>query len=321
MQLKVCYHDNCFDGLASAAVFTRFFLERIQPDAQVVYQGLAHRGGNSFTPGIFSGDVNAVVDFRYNQSPKLDWFFDHHVSAFQEEGDEAHYRADTSGKKFWDPKAKSCTKFLARIAKEQFGFDPSPLQELIDWAELIDSAQFPSAQAAVELKEPALRLMTVIEAEKDPAVLHGLIQQMQHESLDEIVRTPAIQAKFEKLFAAHQNNVELIRERATTEGGVVFYDIADTGLGNINKFIPYYLHPSCHYGVNVTCANDRAKVSIGTNPWGKFERTHDLAKMAEKFGGGGHPVVAAISFPADQLDRAREVAAELAQTLRGGEAA
>ncbi|AKU89967.1 hypothetical protein [Vulgatibacter incomptus] len=316
MRLKVCYHDNCFDGLSSAAVFTRFFLECVDPSAEVEYQGLAHRAGDPFGPDLFDGDVNAVVDFRYTQSPRLDWYFDHHVSAFQEEGDEAHFRADASGKKFWDPEAKSCTKFLARVAKAKFGFDPTPMQHLIDWADLIDSAKFPSAKAAVELEGAALQLMTLIEAEKDPAVLHGLIRRMQHETLESIAVTPEIRAKIDELLARHRRNVELIRERVSVEGGIVFYDIADQGIDNVNKFIPYYLHPECRYGVNVTASKKRAKVSIGTNPWATFVRTHDLAKMAEKYGGGGHPVVAAISFPPDQLERARAVAAELAAKLR-----
>jgi len=318
MRLKVCYHDNCFDGLSSAATFTRFYLERIDPAAEVSYQGLAHRAGDVFGPNLFDGDVNVIVDFRYTQDPRLAWFFDHHVSAFQEPGDEAHFRADTSGQKWWDPQAKSCTRFLARIAEERFGWDAGPMRELIDWAELIDGAQFPDAKMAVELKEPALRLMTMIEAEKDPKVLHGLIRRMQHESLADLAAAPEYASRIEPLLARHQRNVELIRERARLEGGVVFYDIADQGIDNVNKFIPYYLYPTCRYSVNVTASSKRAKVSIGSNPWSKVPRTHDLARIAEKYGGGGHPVVAAISFPPDALDRARQAAAEIVKTLQEG---
>lgn len=318
MRLKVCYHDNCFDGLASAATFTRFFLERIHPGAEVTYQGLAHRAGDPFGPGTFDGDVNAVVDFRYSQDPKLTWYFDHHISAFQEEGDEAHFRADESGQKFWDPNAKSCTKFLARVAQERFGFDPTPMKELIEWAEIIDGAQFPSARMAVELEEPALRLMTMIEAEKDPAVLHRLIGLMQTESLSAIVEQPAYASRIEALLERHRKNVELIRERAVLEGDVVFYDIADQGVDNVNKFIPYYLHPSCRYGVNVSASKSRAKVSLGTNPWSTTPRTHDLAKIASRYGGGGHAVVAAISFPPGDVEKARAAAREIVATLRQG---
>lgn len=316
MRLKVCYHDNCFDGCVSAAVFTRFYLERIDPTAEVTYQGLAHRAGDVFGPNLFDGDVNAIVDFRYTQDPNLTWFFDHHISAFQEPGDEAHFRADASGKKFWDPTAKSCTLYLARIAQEKFGWDPGPMKELIDWAEIIDGAQFPTAKMAVELKEPALRLMTMIEAEKDPSVLHELIRRMQHQSLEELASTPLYAEKIEQLLARHRANVELIRERAVLEDGVVFYDIADHGIDNINKFIPYYLHPECRYGVNVTASPKRSKVSIGSNPWSKVPRTHDLAKLAERYGGGGHPVVAAISFPPEKLEDARKAAAEIMAVLK-----
>ncbi|WP_373046180.1 hypothetical protein [Vulgatibacter sp.] len=318
MRLKVCYHDNCFDGLASAATFTRFYKERIDASAEVTYQGLAHRAGDAFGPNLFDGDVNAIVDFRYTQNPGLTWFFDHHISAFQEPGDEAHFRADHTGRKFWDPQAKSCTKFLAKIATERFGWDAGPMRELIDWAELIDGAQFPDAKMAVELEEPALRLMTMIEAEKDAGVLHGLIGRLQHESLEQLASAPEYASRIEPLLARHQTNVELIRERSRLEGGVVFYDIADQGIDTVNKFIPYYLHPDCRYGVNVTASKKRAKVSIGSNPWAKVPRTHDLARLAEKFGGGGHPVVAAISFPPDALEKARAAAAEIAATLRGG---
>lgn len=318
MRLKVCYHDNCFDGLASAATFTRFFLETIDSSAQVSYQGLAHRAGDVFGSDLFDGDVNAIVDFRYTQHPRLDWFFDHHISAFQEPGDEEHFRADTSGRKFWDPNARSCTLYLAKIAEERFGWDAGPMRELIEWADLIDGAQFPNAGMAVELKEPALQLMTMIEAEKDPAVLHGLIRRMQHESLADLAADPVYAARIEPLLAAHRRNVDLIGERATLDRGVVFYDIADEHVFNVNKFIPYHLFPSCRYGVNVTASPTRAKVSIGSNPWATVPRTHDLARIAEKYGGGGHPVVAAISFPPDQLEKARAAAHEIAETLREG---
>ena len=317
MKLKVFYHDNCFDGLSSAAVFTRFFRERVAPEFEVEYTGLAHRAGDPFAACRFDGDVNAIVDFRYTQRPGLDWFFDHHVSAFQEPGDEASFRADQSGRKFWEPSAKSCTKFLARTVAEKFGFDAAPLAELIDWAELIDGAQFPSAKMAVELAEPALRLMMLIEAEKDPAVLHGLIRRFQAEPLAAIAASPDIAARIEPLLARHRETVELIRSRARLDRGVVFFDIADRGIDNVNKFVPYYLYPECRYSVNVSASRSRAKVSIGSNPWAREPRTHDLAKLAERYGGGGHAVVAAISFPPEGVERARQAAGEIVAELRG----
>ena len=48
MKLRLLYHGNCFDGAASAAIFTRFYRERVRPGAEIVYGGLLHRAGSLF---------------------------------------------------------------------------------------------------------------------------------------------------------------------------------------------------------------------------------------------------------------------------------
>ncbi len=60
----------------------------------------------------------------------------------------------------------------------------------------------------------------------------------------------------------------------------------------------------------------REKVSVGTNPWTKREKRQNLAKLCEQYGGGGHSVVAAISFKPDELEKARVAAREIAQKLQ-----
>lgn len=318
MLTKVLFHDSCFDGAASAAVFSRFYKERVNPKAELGYEGLAHKaGGAAIDESVFTGDENAIVDFRYSQSPKLTWWFDHHQSAFQQPGDESHFRADSSGKKFHDPKRKSCTKYLAEIAVARFGFDAGPLAELIHWAELIDGAQFSSPQMAVELKEPALRLMTVLEANRDPAFIPRIIGELQSSGLEALVAQPWVQAPLLPLLARHLTAIEVVRGKARMEKGVVFFDVADEGLDSINKFISYYLYPDARYTVWVGRGPARAKVSIGSNPWRPELRTHDLSKIAERYGGGGHPVVAAMSFGATEISRARDAASEILGELRG----
>src|SRR5579871_2457006 len=250
MRMKVLFHDSCFDGAASAALFSRFYRERVRPDAELDYQGLSHKvGGAAIDPAVFTGDENAIVDFRYSQSPQLTWWFDHHASAFQQPGDEEHFRKDQSGHKFHDPKRKSCTKFLAEIAERQFGFDPKPMADLIYWGEIIDGALFPSPQVAVELKEPAMQVMTVLEANRDPAVALRIISDMQSKPLAALAAQPYIAEPFAQLFAKHQKNIELVRGKAKLEKGVVFFDVADEGQESLNKFIAYYLYPDARYTV------------------------------------------------------------------------
>src|SRR5260370_29754221 len=71
MKLRLLYHGHRFDGVASVATFTRFYKERIHPEAEVNYTGLLHRPGNLFDLVMFDGDENAIVDFKYAASEQL----------------------------------------------------------------------------------------------------------------------------------------------------------------------------------------------------------------------------------------------------------
>ncbi len=317
MRLKVLFHDNCFDGAASAALFARFYREMRAAKAEVAYQGVQHKLGNAFPPDAFDGDVNVCLDFRYSPSPQLDWWFDHHVSAFQSPEDRAHFEADTSGHKFYDPGARSCTKFEARVLEELFGWDARPFEELVRWADIIDGAQFPDARTAVALEAPALRLMTWIENNKDTALKTRLIEELQVRAIADIAADDYVVGPLAPLLARHQQVIEIIRDRARMQDGVVFFDLTDADVDAHNKFIAYMLFPECRYTVGLTRSASRVKISVGSNPWSGYTRKHNIAEICERHGGGGHPVVGAISLSADQLGRARAIAAEIVTELNG----
>ena len=82
MPVRVLYHNNCFDGACSASLFSRFYSECIDPAASFEYRGLVHRAGSLFDEDAFRDGENAIVDFKYSPSPKVTWWFDHHLSAF-----------------------------------------------------------------------------------------------------------------------------------------------------------------------------------------------------------------------------------------------
>ncbi|MDM7995433.1 MAG: phosphoesterase [Acidobacteriota bacterium] len=315
-KMKIYFHNNCFDGLASASVFSNFYLSAIDKNTQFVYQGLAHRAGELFLDVQFDGDENAIVDFKYSSDPRLDWWFDHHQSAFLSAEDEAHFRADSSGRKFHDPTYKSCTKFIVEMLEKHFGFDSSRLKDLIQWADIIDGAQFESAQAAVELAEPAMKLMMVIEGVRDSAKICGLITEFQQKPLGEIMEVPWVQDAFRPLYERHRRSIDIIGRNAECADGAIFFDISGHDLEGYNKFIPYYLFPEATYCVGVSLSSYRAKISVGSNPWSPRPRTQNLAALCERHGGGGHPVVGAISFAPEEIQKARRIAREIVTELR-----
>jgi hypothetical protein len=317
MKLKVLFHDNCFDGAASAALFARWFREHEDPNAVVAYAGVQHKPGDAFPPDAFDGDINVCVDFRYSRSPRLDWWFDHHVSAFSSPDDRAHFEADRSGRKFYDPEARSCTKFEAGVLAASFGFDATRYDELIRWADVIDGAQFPDARTAVALDAPALRLMTWVEHNKEAALAVRFIEDLQRRGLSEIAGDEYIVSPLVPVLERHQQNIAAIRERARLRGGVVVFDLIDAGVDAHNKFIAYMLFPECRYTVGLTRSTSRVKISVGSNPWSPVPRAHNIAEICERHGGGGHPVVGAISLPADQIERARQIAGDIVDELGG----
>jgi hypothetical protein len=322
LQIKVFYHDKCFDGASSAALFSRFYRERIRGDVEFVFSGLLHRAGALFNENDFTGDENAIVDFKYSSSPKITWWFDHHLSAFLSPEDATHFEQDQSNRKFYDPDFKSCTSFIAMIAQQRFGFDPSPVADLVHWTDVIDGALYPDAKTAVEMKAPAMKLTMVIESAPDQNFVPNLIPLLAEKPLAEVLEAPFVAPLLGPLLKRHELSLGILQERTECKDATIFFDVSDHELEGYNKFVPYYLHPESIYSVGLSKSSFRVKVSVGSNPWAPEEPVVNLAKICERYGGGGHARVGAISFNVDQHEAAvkasHEIVAELRAAVREG---
>jgi hypothetical protein len=161
-----------------------------------------------------------------------------------------------------------------------------------------------------------MKLALVIEAAQDSAVVHQIIGWMQHRRLEEIIAEPEIQKLYDPLYQRHLDSIDIIRSRARQDDGVVYFDLTGQELEGYNKFIPYYLFPDSVYTVSVSPSRFRTKISVGSNPWAPGEPRHNLATICERYGGGGHARVGAISLEPGALERARIVAAEIVAELK-----
>ena len=323
MKARVFYHDKCFDGACSASLFARFHRERIAPGAEYEFHGLVHRAGALFDEHEFVGDENAIVDFKYSPSPAVTWWFDHHLSAFLTPEDHRHFLAGQREpkireRKFYDPDYVSCTGLIAHIAATHFGFDAAPVAELVRWADIVDGARYESPESAVEMAQPAMKLTLAIESVQDAAFVPRLIPLLTEMSLGEVLGQPFVRDQLPELLERHREAMELIRERSSCEQGTIYFDITDHPLEGYNKFIPYYLHPQATYSIGLSRSSFRTKIAVGSNPWAKVpaDRMVNLAQICERYGGGGHARVGAISFPREKDDLARQAAAEIVAELR-----
>lgn len=323
MNVRVFYHSKCFDGACSASLFARFHRECVTPHASYEFCGLLHRAGALFDEADFTGDENAIVDFKYSSSPKITWWFDHHLSAFLTPEDQQDFQRGVAdgryaNRRFYDPEYISCTSFLAHIASTKFGFDAAPVAELVKWANIVDGALYASPQAAVEMADAAMKLTLIIESAQDPEFIPRLIPLLTSMPLDDVLQEPFVAELLPPLLERHRESLELIRNRAESKDGTIYFDITDQPMEGYNKFIPYYLHPEATYSIGLSKSSFRTKVSVGSNPWTKADpaKMVNLASICERYGGGGHARVGAISFPPDREDEARAAAKVIVDELR-----
>ena len=324
LRVRVFYHDKCFDGACSASLFTRFHRECVAAGASYEYHGLVHRAGALFDESEFTGDENAIVDFKYSASPKITWWFDHHLSAFLTPAGPPEFSATASRTRpaatanSSIPITPPAPAFWRTSPPTRFGFDTAPVAELIHWANIVDGAKYESPESAVEMAAPAMKLTLIIESTQDPDFIPRLIPLLTEMPLAEVLSQPFVADLLPPLLERHQQAIELIRSRAEERDGTIFFDITDHPLEGFNKFIPYYLHPQATYSIGLSKSSFRTKVSVGSNPWTKADpaKMVNLARVCERYGGGGHARVGAISFPPDQADQARVAAAEIVAELR-----
>ena len=318
MKVRVLYHDHCFDGAASAAFVTRFLEAKFYSGAEFEYTGLAHRADQLFEDSLFDGDANVIVDFKYAPHPNLTWWFDHHQSAFLSPGDAEHFRHDTSGRKLLDPSYRSCTKFISTVVKEQYGFEAPDLEEFVTWADIVDGALYESAEAAVEMNAPGHEIDAGHRGQRrpPPGSEKSFVPMQHRESGRNRSKARRFRLSTSGLHQTHLRNIDIIRQAGSCDRGVIYFDLVDYGIEGYNKFIPYYLFPDSAYTVSVSTSSFRTKVSVGSNPWVREPLRHNLATICERYGGGGHPKVGAISFPIGALAEARKAAAEIKEELK-----
>jgi hypothetical protein len=319
MRVNVLHHAACFDGAASSALFTAFYRRCVSAKARFSYFPKQHRPGDPYSPTDFEADEVAVLDFRYTRAQGLVWFFDHHKSAFQLEGERDHFLASRTERMFHDPTAPSCTGFIAKIARDRFDFDPTPHAELLRWAEIIDSASFPDPAMPVALEQPALRLMTFVEHNRDPDLASRFIIDLLEHPLETLAEARYVVDALRPALDRHRRDIELFRSRCRVHDGVAQYDLLDQPPRAYNKFIPYYLHPKVRYLVGLSQGPDgRIKLIAGYNPWlPRTDREHDISSLCERFEGGGHPYVGGVSFAPEQSEAALRAQAWMVAVLRG----
>jgi hypothetical protein len=314
--LKIFFHDACFDGTTSAALFAAFYRDVIDRAADARPVGMIHRDGNPFEGVALDGDDHACVDFRFCADPRMRWWFDHHPTAFQPPALRNVFEREHRSTWFFDPTAASCAGLIARAFDAGWDWKPPPhLIEAVQWADTIDSAQFASANDAVALDKPAQRLAAWLAHGRSPLDTAQYVDWLSRGSLAEVAARPEIAPQLAAVEAERARELEAVSRLGVWHGDVIVFDrFADIGARSPG-FLGYLLYPDCLYAVSGTRMTQSIKISVGVNPWTTRERRHDIGELCARHGGGGHAVVGGVTLRPDELARAQATMAALVHEL------
>ncbi len=327
LSVRVNTHGHCFDGLASATVFTQMLRMLRRDDAlSFAYRSCGYGPKMSAVPADWlSGDLNAILDFRYTESDRLTYFFDHHVTGFGSPEEEAQARRAVAESRahvsprgprslHFDASYGSCTKLIRDVARTEYGVTLDGLDELVFWADRIDAARFESAEDALA-DTPAQRLAQIVEQHGDADFLTRLVPLLGSQSLADVADAPLQAQLFATIAAGKEQFKNRVRDRAENRGDVVVVDLSDEVVSAAGKFVTYALFPSAIYSVAILRTKQLIKVGVGYNPWCGKPRRHDISALCKREGGGGHVVVGAASFPTNAREKAQAAAMRIVRAL------
>jgi len=314
--LKVFFHDACFDGTTSAALFAAFYRDVLDKDIDVRPVGMVHRDGNPFEGIPLDADDHACVDFRFCADPNMRWWFDHHPTAFQPPALREIFENQHQPTWFFDPTSPSCAGLIGRCLMS--GWDWKPPQHLSDaivWADKIDAAQFETAEEAISLATPAQRLAAWLAHGRSNLDTVHYVDWLSRHSLAEVAARPEVASQLEIVEVERAKELDAVKKLGVWHGDVIVFDrFADVGARSPG-FLGYLLFPTCLYAVSATRTATSIKISVGVNPWSKQQRRHDIGELCARYGGGGHAVVGGVTLRGDEVPRAKETLTNLVRDL------
>ena len=316
--LKIFFHDGCFDGVSSTAMFARFYREAVDAAAVTTAVGMAHRVGDPFSEVAFDADDHACVDFRFSPAPAMRWWFDHHATAFQPAELREVFEERRSPTWIFDPVAPSCAGLIARSLHAGWGWQPPEhLQELAQWADRIDSLSYPSAAAALALTSPAQRLSVFLASAAGPLDTAQVAALLVDQPLAQVAALPQVEAAAAKVEAERAHTLELLRQVAVRQRQVVVLDLLARPGARAPGLLAYLLFPDCRYTVSAVASAQAVRISVGHNPWSGAAPGHHLGELCQRFGGGGHQAVGGVTLEPHEVELGRQVLHSVAQALAG----
>lgn len=319
MRRLVCAtHGHCFDGLASATLLAEIVLSE-EPQTRCCFLAWGYTGRQA--EGMLDGDDNAILDYRYRADDRLTYYFDHHPTAFLGEAERTHFahRQKQARDRFvFDDSSVSCAELVHQAAVAR-GLNLRHLDSLVQWAHIVDGAQYPNVHAATNLDDRMISLVQVVTHFGDAHHLTRWVEVLRRDGLEGLLEDRLVRTRFRTLRPALRRYNRRVRDAGKLVGRVAYVDLAAEHSYFANKFQQYLEFPQCAYSVLLTRSKDGHRISVGHNPWNGRPCDVNVGRICQSFGGGGHYVVGGVALPDSSSDEARRIASSIAERLQSPE--
>jgi hypothetical protein len=305
------FHYPCFDGLVSG-VLAWAFLEncenwRIERFCPVNYELRESWGSTQLHIPA------AVVDFLYH--PQASFWADHHVSTFLTRGAQEEYEWRKSRAcLLFDEKAGSCASLLWDHLHSRIP-DAARYQELVFWAEKIDSASYSSTHEAIWGDAPALRISFSLMLQNGIDYAQLLLKELRTGNLYRVAQLAPVSARFNEVRRRIAAGLKRVEGQVVLRDGIATFDVQAKDNEIISRYIPYHFFPEARYSIGVIRSSAGVRVTAMRNPWRNFESIA-LGKLFEEFGGGGHHRVGAVVIGPERADQVQQVVDRLVSEMR-----
>jgi hypothetical protein len=205
---------------------------------------------------------------------------------------------------------------LRRHFADCFGFKNPRYDEMVEWADRIDSARYASVEEAVLGDAPALQIRASLAAGKGRALSKQLVDRLRTSTLEQVAGLPMVRKRAGKVQRKIAAGLDRFAQAAEVhDGDIVVFDVTTPKNDMISRYAPYYFFPEARYSVGIERSPKSAKITAMRNPWREFPSV-DLGKIFDGFGGGGHQRVGAVILAGIRAQEAGSILAEITRQIR-----
>ena len=288
------YHHNDFDGIASAAIFSKFISNEFGIDFnEITFKSVDYNIKNEW-PDYELNNPCAILDFLYH--PESDWWFDHHSEPFLTKAvTKLPYKKNS--KHYWSNKFLSCPSLLLshlyRYYRKQSILLKKQYKDLIIWSDIIDGAQYPTAKDLYDYSNTYLNISKTLAIRNDDEYFKIIIKSIYFHKIEEFISSKIFNDIFSIVKIKERKAFEVVSKLITVDRRIAFFDQSMYDLP-FQRYLAYHLYPEIDYRVAIFKKDNLFSISVNYNVWKKEKNQVDLGALCKKFGGGGRSDVGGV---------------------------